>query len=538
MVGCRADEANSQKRGQALNGATMPLANHIAYKTAKGIMLKGPAESILISPIAQKYRGKVQLIFTSPPFPLNRKKRYGNLQGKEYVKWLADFAPLFRNFLKKDGSIVMEMGNAWEPGKPVMSTLALEALLEFLSKGKFHLCQQFICYNPARLPSPAQWVNIERIRLKDSYTHIWWIAPSERPKADNRRVLKEYSSAMLHLLSSKKYNAGKRPSEHHIGTTSFLKNNKGAIPSNVLTFANTSATDEYLKYCRKRGLQLHPSRMPVGLPEFFIKFLTRPRNLVLDPFAGSNTTGAAAERLKRRYIRIETDANSNYNNPNDPALSRINIIVSGPGVLLHGSTPLQGGRMRGIFDGIPGANFDDTGIIRVELSCSGLPVLWDERTYRIVKTPLARPAERRVNLPPFDWCQVNGPEDQRWTDLNWPDDINSVASIAQMENGTLMIYYSTVFPKYASHRVAFERRDPNVAASFTKRYEIWLAVHSLLLYQDQQTAKAAVDQKLQIEEDPEIVDARDRQERCRIATLAALFAVREVQLPAMAVDVE
>ena|SRR2546426_1744342 len=294
-----------RKRGQALNGATMPLPNYIAYKTAKGIMLKGSAESILTSPIAQKYRGKVQLIFTSPPFPLNRKKKYGNLQGNAYVKWLADFAPLFRKFLKKDGSIVMEMGNAWEPGKPVMSTLALEALLEFLRKGKLHLCQQFICYNPARLPSPAQWVNVERIRVKDSYTHLWWIAPSERPNANNRRVLKEYSPAMLHLLSSKKYNSGKRPSEHHIGVASFLKNNKGAIPSNVLTFANTSATDKYLKYCRKKRLQLHPSRMPVGLPEFFIKFLTQPRNLVLDPFAGSNTTGAAAERLKRRWISIE-----------------------------------------------------------------------------------------------------------------------------------------------------------------------------------------------------------------------------------------
>jgi len=255
----------------------------------------------LSSPSAKRYKGKVRLIFTSPPFPLNRKKAYGNFQGSEYTNWLAGFAPVFEQFLKPDGSIVMEMGNAWEAGKPVMSTLALEALLEFLRRGKLKLAQQFICYNPARLPSPAQWVNVERIRLKDAYTHVWWMSTSDRPYADNRNVLKPYSPSMLKLLETRRYNAGRRPSEHHIGDTSFLKNNNGAIPSNVLTFANTAATDEYQVYCREQDLRPHPSRMHSGLAEFFIKFLTKEGELVMDPFAGSNTTGAVAERLKRRW---------------------------------------------------------------------------------------------------------------------------------------------------------------------------------------------------------------------------------------------
>lgn len=271
-------------------------------------MLNGRVEDFLASPKAMPYEGKVQLIFTSPPFPLNRKKRYGNLRGEAYVKWLAGFAPLFRKMLKSDGSIVMELGNAWEPGHPVMSTLALRALLAFLEEGKLHLCQQFICYNPARLPSPAQWVNVERIRVKDAYTHVWWMAPDEKPKADNRRVLKEYSSAMLKLLSRGRYNAGRRPSQHKIGTKSFLKDNSGAIPSNVLTLSNTQTNDPYQNYCRKHGLAMHPARMPMGLPEFFIRFLTAPKNLVWDPFAGSNTTGAAAEQLKRRWLAVEPDS--------------------------------------------------------------------------------------------------------------------------------------------------------------------------------------------------------------------------------------
>ena len=212
---------------------------------------------------------------------------------------------LLRDFLTEDGSIVMEVGNAWQKGAPVMSTLALRSLLAFQEKTNLHLCQQFICHNPARLPGPAQWVTVERVRVKDAFTHVWWMSPSMRPKADNRKVLKEYSKSMLQLLKSKKYNAGKRPSEHSIGETSFLKNNKGAIPSNVLTLANTRTNDDYQIYCRENNLPMHPARMQGALADFFINFLTDPGDLVLDPFAGSNTTGASAEHLKRKWLSIE-----------------------------------------------------------------------------------------------------------------------------------------------------------------------------------------------------------------------------------------
>lgn len=184
-----------------------------AYRTARGVMIQGTAEAALESPLLERYKGKVQLLFTSPPFPLNRKKQYGNQQGEAYVKWLSSFAPLFREFLKPDGSIVIEMGNAWEPDKPAMSTLALRALLAFLDAGKLYLCQQFVCYNPARLPTPAQWVNVERIRVKDAFTHVWWMSTTDRPKANNRGVLQDYSPSMLKLLETKKYNSGARPSD-------------------------------------------------------------------------------------------------------------------------------------------------------------------------------------------------------------------------------------------------------------------------------------------------------------------------------------
>ena len=300
--------------GQARKGCPSPFrgrpSRDVAYMTSWGRMFLGKSNELLLDDALSQFRGKINLIFTSPPFPLNRKKRYGNETGEEYVKWLCAFGPLFKKMLAADGSIVIEMGNSWEPGSPVMSTLALRALLEFQQKNDLNLCQEFIWQNPARLPSPAQWVNVERIRVKDSFTKLWWLAPTLKPKANNQRVLQEYSSSMKDLLKRGQYNSGKRPSQHHIGEESFLKNNGGAIPSNVLTFANTFPNDSYQMFCRAHELQPHPARMPIDLAKFFIKFLTEPGDLVLDPFGGSNTTGAAAEQLERYWISIE--ASSEY----------------------------------------------------------------------------------------------------------------------------------------------------------------------------------------------------------------------------------
>ena len=227
------------------------------------------------------------------------------MNGKSYEEWLASFSKSFLEFLKPDGSIVIEIGNSWNPGEPTMSTLGLKSLLGFLESGELNLCQQFVCQNPARLPSPAQWVNVERIRVKDAFTHIWWMSPTSRPKANNRNVLTEYSEAMQKLLDTKEYNAGHRPSEHQIGTKSFLRDNGGAIPPNVITASNTRATDPYLAYCKANGVRPHPARMPEQIASFFIEFLTDPDDIVLDPFAGSNVTGAVAESLGRRWISIE-----------------------------------------------------------------------------------------------------------------------------------------------------------------------------------------------------------------------------------------
>ena len=270
-------------------------------------MYRGTAESFLSSRAGRNLKGRAQLVLTSPPFPLNRKKQYGNLSGEQYLTWLGDLAPRIARSLGESGSLVIEMGNAWESGSPVMSTLGLEALMLLRKEADLHLCQQFVCHNPARLPTPIQWVNKDRIRVTDAYTHVWWMSKSVRPKANNRNVLRPYSARMEQLLARGKYNDGRRPSGHVIGASSFLNNNGGSIPSNVLSFSNTSAANGYRSYCREKGISAHPAAMAPGLAEFFIKFLTDTNDLVFDPFAGSNTTGAAAEKLGRKWVGVEPD---------------------------------------------------------------------------------------------------------------------------------------------------------------------------------------------------------------------------------------
>jgi DNA modification methylase len=277
------------------------------YRTRHGVCYAGKIEDALNSGSFQKYKQKFNLIFTSPPFPLNRKKKYGNLNGSDYVQWLSGITTSLKDYLTPDGSLVIEVGNAWEQNRPTMSTLPLETLLAIKRKGQYELCQQFVWFNTAKLPSPVQWVNIKRTRVKDAFTNIWWLSKTVNPKANNQNVLEEYSNSMKKLLKAGRYNSGHRPSEHKIGEESFLQDNGGSIPANVLIASNTTSNSRYLNGCKLNGISPHPARMPSSIAKFFIEFLTVENDLVLDPFAGSNTTGEVCEALKRKWISVEVE---------------------------------------------------------------------------------------------------------------------------------------------------------------------------------------------------------------------------------------
>jgi DNA modification methylase len=276
------------------------------YKTQFGQAFNCSIEDFINSDKFKDLKGKVDLILTSPPYPLVSPKAYGNRVGEDYKHWLAGIMKELKTLLKPKGSLVVEIGNAWEKGIPTMSTLPLETLIQIKLESELQVCQQFIWNNPNKLPGPATWVNIKRIRVKDAFTHIWWYSNTPDAKANNLRILTPYKDGMKKLLERQDYNRGLRPSGHSIGD-GFLKSNKGSIPSNVLTFPNSLETKEYREWCKKHDLPQHPARMPEKLAEFFIEFLTNKNALILDPFGGSNTTGKVAEDLKRQWIYIERD---------------------------------------------------------------------------------------------------------------------------------------------------------------------------------------------------------------------------------------
>lgn len=245
----------------------------------------------------------VNLIVTSPPFALTSKKEYGNEASEAYVDWFMEFAKEFKRIMASDGSLVIDLGGAYLPGHPVRSLYQYELLIRLCKELGFFLAQEFFHYNPARLPAPAEWVNVRRIRVKDSVNMVWWLSKTEYPKANNRNVLRPYTAAMKSLLKNG-YRAKMRPSGHNI-THKFSRDNEGAIPPNLLEMGNNDSNSGYMRGCELAGIKPHPAKFPKRFAEFFINFLTEENDLVLDPFAGSNTTGYVAELLQRKWLAFE-----------------------------------------------------------------------------------------------------------------------------------------------------------------------------------------------------------------------------------------
>ncbi|MFB3855287.1 MAG: site-specific DNA-methyltransferase [Vicinamibacterales bacterium] len=278
-----------------------PLRREPLYRTVFGAAYLGDALDVM--------RGipdaSVKLVFTSPPFALKRKKEYGNVEAAKYVEWLMPFAAEIRRLLRDDGSFVLDLGGTWNRGMPTRSLYHYEVALA-LTRELFHLAQEFYWYNPSKLPSPAEWVTVRRIRVKDAVNTVWWFSKTPNPDADNRRVLTAYSESMERLLENG-YKAKQRPSGWDI-SENFSRRHEGAIPPNLLQIANTESNGHYQRACRAAGLKVHPARFPYGLPEFFVRFLTRPGDMVLDCFAGSNVTGKVCEDLERRWIACDLSA--------------------------------------------------------------------------------------------------------------------------------------------------------------------------------------------------------------------------------------
>ena len=315
--------------------------------------------------------GSVNLFMTSPPFALHRKKEYGNEPEGQYVEWFRDFALVMWDKLTDDGSLVIDLGGAWQKGRPARSLYQFKLLIDLcegLGDKNFVLAQEFYWYNPSKMPLPAQWVNVDRCRVKDSVNVIWWLSKTAKPNASNKRVLKPYGKDMEQLLARQSYNGGKRPGGQRVNPETWKKRHQGAIPPNVLEFPQSDeqvvaeadglrenflrfgGSESRSRYHRAfKALQAHyaddddlaerarkhPARFPTQLPKFFVEFLTEPGDLVVDGFAGSNVTGQVAEDLGRRWAAFEL-----HRYYLEPSIARFDSYFKGEFEWLDATPPL------------------------------------------------------------------------------------------------------------------------------------------------------------------------------------------------------
>jgi len=257
--------------------------------------------------------GSVNLVVTSPPYALHFKKEYGNESKDRYVEWFLPFAREIHRTLADDGSFVLNIGGSYNKGTPTRSLYHFKLLIALVDEIGFHLAQECFWHNPAKMPVPAEWVTVRRIRVRDSVEYVWWLSKTPHPKASNLKVLREYSEDMIRL-NRRTLRSTVRPSGHVIRESFGKIHHGGAIPSNVIEddwdeipetmmkMGNNAANDPYTMKCKEQGIKIHPARFPALLPKFFIKMLTEPNDLVVDPFGGSLTAGAVAEKLERRWI--------------------------------------------------------------------------------------------------------------------------------------------------------------------------------------------------------------------------------------------
>lgn len=254
----------------------------------------------------------INVVLTSPPYALHYKKEYGNADKEAYLSWFLGFAREIFRILKPDGSFVLNIGGSYNQGTPTRSLYHFKLLIELVETIGFHLAQECFWYNPAKMPMPAEWVTVRRIRLRDSVEYIWWLSKTPWPKANNRNVLKPYSKDM-ERLNRRGVKTTVRPGGYAIKPTFSGVDAGGSIapnvieesPDDMLRVGNNAANDLYTRKCKEAGLKIHPARFPAALPEFYFKLLTEPGDYVLDPFAGSNTAGAVAESLGLRWIAAE-----------------------------------------------------------------------------------------------------------------------------------------------------------------------------------------------------------------------------------------
>jgi site-specific DNA-methyltransferase (cytosine-N4-specific) len=120
---------------------------------------------------------------------------------------------------------------------------AFRLLLKLVDEVGFVLAEEFFWFNPSKLPSPIEWVNKRKIRVKDAVNFVFWLAKDDFPKTYVEKVLIDYSDRMRQLLRLRErfYRPKKRPSGHDISDR-FMESKKAPYLRTYWLFRIRKAT--------------------------------------------------------------------------------------------------------------------------------------------------------------------------------------------------------------------------------------------------------------------------------------------------------
>lgn len=270
------------------------------YETANGTALWATAETAS----AVIGDGTINLILTSPPYPLNKQKSYKNLRGQEYLDWLVGLTSEWRRMLVDDGSLVLNLADVWNRGEPTVNLYQERLLIKLVDELGWFLAQRFQWINYGKIPS-SEWVTVRKVRVKNVTENLFWLSKTPWPRTSVHAVRRAYSERMKKLIAQGGEYRALRPSGHGDTRGAFGRDNGGSIPFNIIEASNSASSDAYHRRCREHGLPAHPARFPRQIPRFFIELLTERGHKVYDPFYGSGETGAAAEELGREWLGSE-----------------------------------------------------------------------------------------------------------------------------------------------------------------------------------------------------------------------------------------
>ena len=285
----------------------------VVYETPEGQAVWAEAQTAAGSLSS----GSLQLIFTSPPYPILKGRQYGTFTEADIINLIVNCAREWKRSLTDDGSIVLNFKDVWLPksqtGGAVRSLYQERLLLSLIDDVGLHFADRHFWKNPSHTPE-SSWVTVQRVRCNQDVESLLWLSKSPNPFADNRPVMVDAKQSTIDTYRLRAARALKGTLKLSTGPST-QKNNfeeqmeavsnghtLKVIPRNLLELSNANNHAKLKEVLTKNGLPRHDAMMPVQLAEFFIRFLTSAGDTVYDPFLGSGTTALAAQNTGRKWL--------------------------------------------------------------------------------------------------------------------------------------------------------------------------------------------------------------------------------------------